>query len=165
MALFYCPECSASVSELASSCPKCGRTFTKEIIAQSLARKKTLEQICAVVFVAFVLFIFFGVASGNGTDRPNKSPNADWSSSGSGKVGPVTRAQLIVKQALKCRTTASFPWSMDEYDVMGFDTDWTVSGYVDSQNGFGAKVRTNWKVEFVNSPNGDLDRIEDLSFE
>jgi hypothetical protein len=53
-----------------------------------------------------------------------------------------------VRRRLKSPSSASFPWSFDEYSVTDLGLGhWRVSGYVDAQNGFGATIRTRWSVE------------------
>ena len=59
-------------------------------------------------------------------------------------------AQGMVKQLLKSPSTADFP-SFD-YTTTNVGNQYTVVSYVDSQNGFGAMIRSTWRV--VMSHNG-----------
>jgi hypothetical protein len=55
-------------------------------------------------------------------------------------------AEHLVRQSLKAPSTAEFgPYSSVKVVPMGGDS-WTVSGYVDAQNGFGAQIRSQWSV-------------------
>lgn len=61
----------------------------------------------------------------------------------------VTAAQDLVKNELKAPSTARFPVSGDSYNVMRSGTQWSVAGYVDAQNGFGATTREHWTASFT----------------
>lgn len=64
------------------------------------------------------------------------------------KAMAITMAQHFVKDGLKSPSSASFPWSFNEYSVsQGANGRWSVSGYVDAANSFNAKIRTRWSVE------------------
>jgi hypothetical protein len=52
-------------------------------------------------------------------------------------------AQCIELQVLKTPSSAVFP-PLNEMRVSGSDGRYTVSGYVDSQNSYGAMIRTNY---------------------
>ena len=52
-------------------------------------------------------------------------------------------AQCIELQTLKAPATAVFP-TLDLMVVNGHDSKYTVSGYVDSQNSYGATIRSNY---------------------
>ena len=58
----------------------------------------------------------------------------------------------IIQRRLKSPATANFP-SMNSYGVVVVKKLGTiyVNSYVDSQNSYGAKVRTNWKCEKTNN--------------
>lgn len=53
----------------------------------------------------------------------------------------------IVKNGLKSPSTAKFP-SSSNCSMKKNGKLLTVSGYVDAQNSFGAKIRSNWTVQF-----------------
>lgn len=70
------------------------------------------------------------------------------------EIEATSYAQLFVKKSLKAPTTAKFPSALD-FGIAPLKnkkgqriTDaWEVSGYVDSQNSYGAMMRTNWNVK------------------
>lgn len=71
------------------------------------------------------------------------------------KAMAITMAQGFVKERLKSPSSASFPWDFGEYHVFSSDgVEWSVSGYVDGQNSFGATLRNQWSVEMKRVPNG-----------
>ena len=57
-------------------------------------------------------------------------------------------AKNIVKGKLKSPSTAVF-CEQSEYNITCLDDTWTVSGYVDAQNSFGATLRNNFTVKFT----------------
>jgi hypothetical protein len=63
-------------------------------------------------------------------------------------------AKDLVKRRLKAPSTAKFPWIVEGVH-MG-DCVYRVSSYVDSQNGFGAQIRTNYVAEVKHIEGGWL---------
>ncbi|MEK7101269.1 MAG: hypothetical protein AAB921_04195 [Patescibacteria group bacterium] len=57
-------------------------------------------------------------------------------------------AQGVILKALKSPSTAKFPSSSHATIVRGKDDVFKVDSYVDSQNGFGAMIRSEWSVLF-----------------
>ena len=62
-------------------------------------------------------------------------------------------AQCVELQVLKAPASAIFP-PLDEMVVNGSDGHYSVSGFVDSQNGYGATVRTNYTYNIEKDPSG-----------
>ncbi|MBA1335827.1 MAG: hypothetical protein HPY66_1645 [Firmicutes bacterium] len=56
-------------------------------------------------------------------------------------------AQDAVKSALKAPSTAKFPWYDESYITPLSDGRFLVKAYVDAENSFGAKIRTNFSVK------------------
>lgn len=61
------------------------------------------------------------------------------------KGSALVFAKRLVKQQLPAPSTASFPWSFDEYEFVMNSGICTVKGHLDAQNANGAKIR--WKFE------------------
>jgi hypothetical protein len=61
----------------------------------------------------------------------------------------LVMAEDFVKDRLKAPATARFPgWTEDQPVVTGYgNCKYEVNGWVDSQNGFGALLRSNWRVQ------------------
>lgn len=57
MALIKCPECKKSVSESASSCPKCGYPLSPEVVAK-IKKSKRFSNLVAFVIVVCVIAYF-----------------------------------------------------------------------------------------------------------
>jgi hypothetical protein len=82
-------------------------------------------------------------------------------SSGPDAMGAKIACKDFVSKALVSPSTADFP-SYSDFDATGSGSDWTVGGYVDSENGFGAQVRSSWTCK-VSSSDGDSWSLVDLS--
>ncbi|NFO71964.1 hypothetical protein FDC51_17765 [Clostridium botulinum] len=69
------------------------------------------------------------------------------------KATLITTAQEVVKKNLKTPSTAKFPWSFGEYKIQESKSEnedmiiYTVTGYVDAENSFSAKIRNNFIVK------------------
>ena len=54
-------------------------------------------------------------------------------------------AEKFVLDVLQSPSSADFPASSTEYDITyKGNNSWTIVGYVDAQNGFGAMIRSRW---------------------
>lgn len=62
-------------------------------------------------------------------------------------------AQCVELQVLKAPATARFP-AFDEMVVNGNSGRYNVSGFVDSQNSYGASIRSNYTYDVVKDING-----------
>lgn len=67
---------------------------------------------------------------------------------GHDKYDAAVVAKTIVKDNLKSPSTAEF-CKTSECAISCSGNTWTVSGYVDAQNSFGAVLRNNFKVKFT----------------
>lgn len=67
-------------------------------------------------------------------------------------------AQELIGQTLKAPSTAQWPGleTFDVTPVKGKSNSWHVSGYVDSQNSYGAMIRTHFKATIKKDKNGDM---------
>lgn len=98
------------------------------------------------------------------TTSPISDSFVDVSSSDSDYWYALTAAQNIVKAELSSPSTAKFPASDDAYVVRKNNNQWKVSGFVDSQNSFGALIRSNWSTSFtLGSTSGSQYKVTDYS--
>lgn len=91
-----------------------------------------------VLFLAVVVVVVIAKFGGSGTgDLGGQEERAPWNA-GKG----------FVLKSLKAPSTAKFPGAYESnvgWQSAGADR-WQVWGYVDSQNGFGAMIRNEWKA-------------------
>lgn len=63
-------------------------------------------------------------------------------------------AQDVVKSSLKAPSTAKFPSYNENYITELGENKYSINAYVDSQNGFGAQIRTNFTVTLTLTEKG-----------
>lgn len=150
MALIKCKECSNQVSTEADKCPHCGA----KVKAQMGGCAKL-----AIIVGGFCLVVVVGGVFGPQQTDPRPARPAPVAPSEPPK--PVTlredseafvMAQMFVKESLKSPSTASFGgWfeqtARDSVKWKPNEGVYEVKLWVDSQNGFGATVRTDFVVK------------------
>ncbi|MCD3211105.1 hypothetical protein G8T71_07020 [Clostridium botulinum C/D] len=83
----------------------------------------------------------------------------------------ITITQSIVKENLKCPSTANFPWSFDEYNIKETNSKnnnmiiYNVSGHVDAENSFGAKLRNNFVIKIECTQDLSKYKVLDVSIQ
>ena len=95
-----------------------------------------------VVVVGFFVFLTFGVMN---TDPTVQDPNA-WKTRDNSGMAYVMMGNFV-KKNLKAPRTAKFPgvWGGKlDHVTSHSDQTYRISSYVDSQNGFGALIRTKF---------------------
>ncbi|KND51237.1 MAG: hypothetical protein ABA06_02915 [Parcubacteria bacterium C7867-001] len=84
----------------------------------------------------------------NSTPSPVTSSPVQQKSEENSDVDAYIDAQAIVKKALKSPSTAKFPSSSEAKISRAGENIFNVESYVDSQNSFGAMIRSDWSVMF-----------------
>ena len=100
----------------------------------------TLKHLYSVIGLALLIFIAFGSSDdddGTGSSTYHKI------------LAYNTASDYYVKPRLKSPSTADFPGSTTKSNHVTLLSDgkFKISSWVDSQNGFGAIVRSNWSCE------------------
>lgn len=112
----------------------------------------------AVVFTIVFFFIIFLVfkCSCSQTDEQVSDNNEQNS-----KITALTAAQEEVKARLKSPSSADFPWGSDCVTKIS-DNTYVINSYVDSQNSFGAMLRTNFtcQITLTGNDNYTCDSVE-----
>lgn len=65
-------------------------------------------------------------------------------------------AEKYVKKKLKAPSTAKFPPIFKSKIIRQNSYSYSISSFVDSQNGFGATIRNNYTVELKQNENGEI---------
>lgn len=93
--------------------------------------------ISVAAFVVFAFIIGMNEGSSGGQGSHDARRREAWGA-----------AKYFVKESLKAPTTAKFPSLGDPgTGIAPNGAGWRVEGYVDSQNSFGAMIRTKWMVD------------------
>lgn len=165
MSLINCPECGLQISNEASSCPHCG--FGSKIKGKSGGCSRSVIQIFGVI----VLFaVFMNICSDekilNDKDsiaadtvyneellKIDKSPSETTLNSDSEGYEQVALilAEDIIKEKLKSPSTAEFPGLFESINHVKYigDNKYQIDSWVDSQNSFGATIRTRYSCIMV----------------
>ncbi|MDA3779012.1 MAG: zinc ribbon domain-containing protein [Bacteroidales bacterium] len=163
MALINCPECKKEVSDSALSCPHCGFELSNkkektEINQVKKPKKKDLAWTTWLLIAAIMYVLFYIFGSGGDNNSSNKP-------SPSSKFSAYIYAEDFVSKKLKSPSTAEFP-GVSEKDKhitsLGNDT-YKIVSWVDSQNGFGATIRTGFSCTIIFE--GNNVRCKDLKFD
>ena len=114
---------------------------------------------------AVALFTCIAIIGQSGDSSSEKSYNYVPPKNENEKLDDISayiEAQEYVKQALKSPSTAKFPATDFLAHSFG-DNEYEVISYVDSQNSFGAMIRSNWNVQFQMLNNNQQKKLTQLS--
>lgn len=81
-----------------------------------------------------------------------------------GRTSAYTMAKVFVERRLRAPSTAEFPWMTSDgvRVIHRSGCEFTVYGYVDAQNGFGAMIRTRFIAELAYAPEPDEWRASEV---
>ena len=135
MALFSCPECKKQISETGECCPHCGYRFSSGETTKLKGKEQKTKVIAFFVLIIIIIILFRLCSGGN-----NPEPKIPWDQKDN-SAGAWVYTKMYVENNLKSPSSAKFPWAFTDY-VHRNGTTYTISCYVDSQNSFGAMIRT-----------------------
>jgi len=140
LATFKCPDCKNQVSDQATSCPKCGRPFSREESHRLASDGAFFRKLSfGTIIVGVMAWIIISFVSPSSTKAPPVNLEGD-------PLEAFVMSQFYVEQNLKAPRSAKFPL----YDKsMAAKTDyrvWVIRSHVDSQNSYGAMIRTRYKA-------------------
>lgn len=110
-------------------------------------KKYGMKHLILGLAIFFFFIMIFGGNSGNNSSPQTQQIPTQKQDEALDDFGAYLQGQYYVKQILKSPATASFP-SLDFLVNRLDDNRFEVVSYVDSQNSFGALLRTNWNVVF-----------------
>ncbi len=154
MALMQCKECGNEVSNKAESCPKCG----VRIAAKPMGCGKLIGVIFLVVVIVNVFsIIFFSDQRSDETaavQKASMTPEQKQAQADEALMSDAKwQCKQFVEKTLKAPSTADFQ-NYNDFSAWGSEAGggpFGVTGYVDAQNSFGAKIRTNFRCELRKS--------------
>jgi hypothetical protein len=118
-------------------------------------KRQALHLFSILTIVSF-LFIAFGSDDDNGSSSSSTDTN---------KFLAYSYAEDFVKQKLKSPSTAEFPgtFEKDKHITELGNSQYQITSWVDSQNGFGAMLRSKFSCKIIFE--GDNVRCENLVIE
>lgn len=142
--LINCKQCGYPVPSNKKTCGKCGaiRPIDPRIKKLGIAAALTLPLfMCSLCILMAYLLPDDYRSQTRSIKKPSVSQPTEYKED---KYMAYAAMQHIVEQKLTSPSTASFPWGMSDHVKYIGDNQYMISSWVDSQNGFGATVRTNF---------------------
>jgi len=164
----YCDKCKKVRLTLGTTCKECGSTLIVRPI--SSVTETEMKITLGVVVGLFVLLIgscsvmvanqSSSSSSTSSAEVQKEKPKDEYPFDEMGEHGgdAYICAEQAVKQRLQSPSTAEFEWFgfHDSVEHLGFDK-YSIDSYVDSENGFGAKIRTYFECEVQLERDGACD--------
>lgn len=142
--LINCKECGHSVSKTAKVCPGCGAKLPKQIGVLGW-----------FILLAFTVLIVKCTSSSVHNSERNITPEEQGRALLESRLSDAKyQCREFVSNSLKAPSTAKFQDYNDFYASPNGPGYYRVEGYVDSQNSFGAMIRTNFACELKRSDSG-----------
>ena len=162
MALINCPECEKEISDKAKSCPNCGYELNPQASQPKQPSKKKSSGSgygTWIVVIGVIIFILYLIGSSSDDNSSSSS-----STGSTNKFLAYNYAEVFVKKKLKSPGTAEFPGTFEKADhitELGYKK-YKIVSWVDSQNSFGATIRT--KFSCIIKFDGNQVSCEELQF-
>lgn len=164
-----CPKCKHVVDKSKKICDVCGYVISNsEIEKQEECKKIKIEKetgrgifssIAIVVMLIMMCLFYITYSNTNKTKILDSKSTTTFSQPGV----PYQFAKKFVINRLKAPSTAKFPNITEARCVILSDNKtWKIFSYVDSQNSFGAMVRTKWYVKIIDT--GESWKLLDITF-
>jgi len=172
MGTFKCPFCGQEITDNDLDCPKCGRSFPKgearKKLEADMVEQETKDRKITYSFIMLAVAVISVFAFTKFTDSRNPTNASSQSAQPAhedkaDEIDAFVMSQTFVKKELVSPSSAKFPW-FDKSMVTQVDEDtWIINSYVDSQNKFGAMLRTNYiaKIKYLGN---DKWGLLDLAF-
>ena len=131
-----CQHCKTEIDWDASRCPHC-----QGVIPVTTANTK-------IALVAFGLVMVLVVVQVSKLPPSSPSSGSTASSSVHSDIDVCVETQFLLKTFLKAPSTAEFP-SCSNFVINKLSEEkFKVNSYVDSQNSFGAMIRSDWSITY-----------------
>lgn len=116
----------------------------------------------ATVFLCLILLGAIGSFSSPTSSNSSPSSSSQQTTSDR-KYVSIAYAESVIEQILKSPSTANFT-DVQAYELSNQKDVWAVNGYVDSENSFGASLRSIWEVDLDYS-NGKGGTVKSIMFD
>lgn len=163
MAIVKCGGCGKSYSDRMPGCPYCTGCVTAEkpvekatAVTKAPFTKKQWIIVLACLVGIVAAQIYSTTAMNRIEGKASKPPAAD-------PAEAYVMSQDFVRDRLKSPATAKFPIYPLSAHPLG-DNRFAIKSHVDSQNSFGALLRTRYSCTLAKLPDGRW-RLENMEFE
>jgi hypothetical protein len=131
-----CPQCLAEVPAEAKKCSHCGSKLPQKT-------SMLVKVLLGIIGGSFLISIVSGLtmAPSSGVPAAPKPPTAYEK-----ELSAEVYAETYIERLLKAPSTADF-CSMNTTDLG--DNRWRITSCVDSQNSYGAMIRSNWETTMI----------------
>lgn len=148
-----CTHCKEDIPSDKKICPHC------QAVQFSFFNKHPLLVVCFCLIV-FITCIYQFTDNSNTNNNSTQSSSVETPTHSDIEIG--VEAQMQITRFLKSPSTAKFPLhpTIDKIS----EERYKVSSYVDSQNGFGAMIRSTYTVDFTYLPEDKL-KINQIIFD
>lgn len=157
--LIACPACGHMLSPAAPTCPQCGRPLAQATPTpeQDAPVKKRLAfgDLCLLILLGLLVLVGLAniltvppVATPVKGGKPTASAVPTLARLAS-KTDASLMCQTFVQRRLRAPATAKFPPVTEDKVTKYGPNTFMVSSYVDSQNGFGALIRSTYTCEMT----------------
>lgn len=124
--------------------------------AKTVKKSKSGSSGClGVILLVFTVLVLIGLLKDSSKTPEQKAQekiNREDKYCNNDNTMAFVMAKDFVEKSLKAPSTASFPWTTLDSEITNIgDCTYTVRSYVDSENSFGAKVRTSYfaKIKYM----------------
>lgn len=152
---YSCPKCNAVFNEPQKFCQNCGFQFGQSPSPTQQSSSGCGSAILWLIGIGAALFLILFIISYIRIE--NEAPKDSL------KRNAIYAARDLMEQRLKSPSSASFQ-STSEAQYQTFEENgkqlYVVTSYVDSENSFGAKIRTNFAITM--SKSGTTWYLEDI---
>ncbi|MBU0999154.1 hypothetical protein KKG24_02500 [Patescibacteria group bacterium] len=135
-----CPHCQTEIDWLATRCPNChGKMHVWT------ADRKIIALVIVMLFFIGVVKMSSSSPSTSSVSSIPSTPSPEQAKKDR-EIMSIVFAKSVIEKTLKAPSTAKFV-DVQAYELSNLKDVWAVNGYVDSQNSFGAMIRSQWEVQ------------------
>lgn len=159
-----CPGCNKELAVNVAVCPFCHYDYLNPPARPFVDPPKQTDQpksadqntasCCGWIIAACVAIALWFAFSPPSKDSASDTSKPNWNSA-------YSAARNFVRDTLKSPSTASFPFASESFVQDLGNGKYRVRAYVDAENSFGAKIRSDWMVveHWAGDGNYQLDDI------
>ncbi|KKR61604.1 hypothetical protein A2643_02920 [Candidatus Nomurabacteria bacterium RIFCSPHIGHO2_01_FULL_39_220] len=132
----------------------------EEIEREKVVAKKIWYKRWYVIVFLVLGFIFMVKVMGGNYDSSTTTIPDPQKATRERETISIVFAKDVIRKTLKAPSTAKFV-DVQAYELSNEKDVWAVNGYVDSQNSFGAMIRSQWEVQldYRDGKNGTVKSI------